>query len=39
MAIQMVEKSKIFTWGEKKNKKLEIKVGIHYGDVVIGVIG
>ncbi len=39
MAIQMIEKSRIFTWGLKKDKKLEIKVGIHFGPVVVGVIG
>ncbi len=39
MAIQMLQKSKIFTWGKKKDKKLQIKVGIHFGEVVIGVIG
>jgi class 3 adenylate cyclase len=26
-------------WGTKKNKKLTIKIGIHHGNVIIGVIG
>lgn len=26
-------------WGIKKNKKLNIKIGIHHGNVMIGVIG
>lgn len=26
-------------WGTKKNKKLNIKIGIHHGNVMIGVIG
>ena len=39
MAIQMLDKSKDITWGIKKNKKLNIKIGIHHGNVVIGVIG
>jgi guanylate cyclase len=26
-------------WGTKKNKKLKIKIGIHHGNVIIGVIG
>ena len=39
MAIQMLDKSREMTWGIKKNKKLNIKVGIHTGNVVIGVIG
>jgi guanylate cyclase len=26
-------------WGTKKNKKLNIKIGIHHGNVIIGVIG
>lgn len=39
MAIQMREKSQAIMWGTKKNKKLRIKIGIHHGNVVIGVIG
>lgn len=39
MAVQMMEKTKIFRWGLKKNKTLEVKVGIHCGEVMIGVIG
>lgn len=35
----MVEKAKSITWGEKKNKRLDIKVGINCGDVIVGVIG
>ena len=26
-------------WGAKKDKKLKIKIGIHHGNVIIGVIG
>ena len=39
MAMQMLEKSNNIMWGTKKNKKLKIKIGIHHGNVVIGVIG
>lgn len=39
MAQQMIDKTKLFKWGAKKNKDLEIKVGIHVGEVVVGVIG
>lgn len=39
MAQQMLEKTKMFKWGLKKNKDLEIKIGIHVGEVVVGVIG
>lgn len=39
MALQMIEKSKDIMWGTKKNKKIKIKIGIHSGNVVIGVIG
>lgn len=35
----MQEKSEAIMWGTKKNKKLKIKIGIHHGSVVIGVIG
>jgi class 3 adenylate cyclase len=35
----MIEKTKMFKWGVKKNKNLEIKVGIHSGSVAVGVIG
>jgi class 3 adenylate cyclase len=39
MAQQMLEKTKMFKWGAKKNKDLDIKIGIHVGEVVVGVIG
>ncbi len=39
MGIQMIDKAKSVAWGVKKDKRLNIKVGIHHGDVVIGVIG
>lgn len=39
MAEQMLEKTKLFKWGAQKNKDLDIKVGIHVGEVVVGVIG
>lgn len=39
MAEQMLEKTKLFKWGTQKNKDLEIKIGIHVGEVVVGVIG
>lgn len=39
MAIQMLEKSKDIMWGTKKNKKINLKIGIHHGNVIIGVIG
>lgn len=39
MAIQMLDKTKDIMWGIKKNKKLNIKIGINSGKVVIGVIG
>lgn len=39
MGQQMLEKAKLFKWGTKKNKNLEIKIGIHVGEVVVGVIG
>lgn len=29
----------MFKWGIKKNKDLDIKIGIHVGQVVVGVIG
>ena len=31
MAQQMLEKTKMFKWGVKKNKDLQIKIGIHVG--------
>ena len=39
MGIQMLDKAKSVSWGIKKDKRLNIKIGIHHGDVVIGVIG
>lgn len=39
MAEQMVEKTKLFKWGTQKNKDLDIKIGLHVGEVVVGVIG
>lgn len=39
MGQQMIEKTKLFKWGVKKNKDLDIKIGIHVGGVVVGVIG
>lgn len=39
MGIQMLEKSKNLSWGEHKNKRIKIKIGIHAGPVIIGVIG
>lgn len=39
MAEQMLEKTKLFKWGTHKNKDLEIKIGLHVGEVVVGVIG
>ncbi len=39
MAIGMVEKAGSITWGEKKKKRLKIKIGINCGDVIVGVIG
>ncbi len=39
MGVQMLDKAKSVSWGVKKDKRLNIKVGIHHGDVVIGVIG
>jgi len=35
----MLDKAKNVAWGLKKDKRLTIKIGIHHGDVVIGVIG
>jgi hypothetical protein len=31
MAQQMLDKTKLFKWGTKKNKDLDIKIGIHVG--------
>jgi class 3 adenylate cyclase len=39
MAQQMLDKTRLFKWGTKKNKDLDIKIGIHVGEVVVGVIG
>ena len=39
MAQQMLDKTRMFKWGTKKNKDLDIKIGIHVGEVVVGVIG
>jgi class 3 adenylate cyclase len=39
MAIQMLDKAKDTMWGTKKNKQIKLKVGIHSGNVVVGVIG
>lgn len=39
MSIAMLEKSKGIMYGKNKDKKLTIKIGIHTGKVVIGVIG
>jgi guanylate cyclase len=39
MAIAMMEKSKGIMYGKNKDKRLTIKIGIHTGKVVIGVIG
>jgi class 3 adenylate cyclase len=39
MSIAMMEKSKGIMYGKNKDKRLSIKIGIHTGKVVIGVIG
>ena len=31
MAQQMLDKTKLFKWGTKKKKDLDIKIGIHVG--------
>jgi hypothetical protein len=31
MGQQMLDKTKLFKWGVKKNKDLDIKIGIHVG--------
>jgi class 3 adenylate cyclase len=39
MAMEMVEKTKGIMYGKNKDKELEIKIGIHTGKAIAGVIG
>jgi class 3 adenylate cyclase len=39
MAFEMMDIIKSHTYGENNNQKINMKIGIHYGRVIAGVIG